>query len=97
MGEVIFRRKGYKNNYMTKGKSEETINDAIDEISDQIPNETLDEIIDGLTLFDDDLMGLVFENNIEATEQVLQIVLGRKTLCGIIIIAETFDAFWLEE
>ena len=63
---------------MTKGKSEETINDAIDEISDQIPNETLDEIIDGLTLFDDDLMGLVFENNIEATEQVLQIVLGRK-------------------
>ena len=30
MGEVIFRRKGYKNNYMTKGKSEETINDTID-------------------------------------------------------------------
>ena len=39
---------------------------------------SVDEIVDGLTLFDDDLMRRVFERNIEATEQVLQIILGRK-------------------
>ena len=36
---------------------------------------SIDEIVDGLTLFDDDLMRRVFERNIEATEQVLQIIL----------------------
>lgn len=39
---------------------------------------SVDEIVDGLTLFDDNLMRRVFERNIEATEQVLQIILGRK-------------------
>lgn len=34
-------------------------------------------IVDSLTLFDDDLMGRVFDGNIEATELVLRIVLGR--------------------
>jgi predicted thioesterase len=38
----------------------------------------LDEIIDSLTLFDDDLMTLVFDGNIEATELLLTIVLGQE-------------------
>jgi predicted transposase/invertase (TIGR01784 family) len=36
----------------------------------------LAEIIDSLTLFDDDLMTLVFDGNIEATELLLTIILG---------------------
>ena len=35
-------------------------------------------LIDRLTLFDDDLMSRVFDKNIEATELVLRIILGRK-------------------
>ena len=35
------------------------------------------EIVSGLTLFDDDLMSRVFDNNIEATELVLRIIFGR--------------------
>jgi predicted transposase/invertase (TIGR01784 family) len=35
----------------------------------------LDELIDSLTLFDDDLMTLVFDGNIEATELLLSIIL----------------------
>ena len=39
--------------------------------------EKVNLIVDSLTLFDDDLMGRVFDGNIEATELVLRIVLGR--------------------
>ena len=35
-----------------------------------------DTIIDGLTLFDDALMGLVFDRNIAAAELILRIILG---------------------
>ncbi len=35
------------------------------------------EIVRGLTLFDDDLMSRVFDNNIEATELLLRIIFGR--------------------
>lgn len=38
----------------------------------------VDEIVDNLTLFDDDLMSRVFDKNIEATELFLSIVLERK-------------------
>ncbi len=37
----------------------------------------VNKIIDGLTLFDDDLMSHVFDKNIEATELMLRIILGR--------------------
>lgn len=40
--------------------------------------EKIDRLIDGLTLFDDDLMSRVFDKNIEATELILRIILGRK-------------------
>ena len=35
-------------------------------------------VVDELTLFDDDLMSRVFDNNIEATDLVLRIILRRK-------------------
>ena len=39
--------------------------------------EVVNILIDELTLFDDDLMSRVFDKNIEATELVLRIILGR--------------------
>ena len=39
--------------------------------------EAVNTLVDGLTLFDDDLMSRVFDKNIEATELVLRIILGR--------------------
>ena len=38
----------------------------------------INKLIDGLTLFDDDLMRRVFDKNIEATELLLRIILERK-------------------
>ncbi len=46
------------------------------ELSEQI-NAELDKAIDGLTLFDDDLMSKVFDGNIEAAELLLKIILQR--------------------
>lgn len=37
----------------------------------------VDQIVDDLTLFDDDLMSLVFDKNIPATQLVLRIIFGR--------------------
>ena len=39
--------------------------------------ENVNELVDKPTLFDDDLMSRVFDNNIEATELMLRIILGR--------------------
>ena len=38
----------------------------------------INKLIDGLTLFDDDLMSRVFDKNIEATELLLRIILEKK-------------------
>ena len=38
----------------------------------------VNELVNELTLFDDDLMSRVFDKNIEATELILRIILGRK-------------------
>ena len=38
----------------------------------------INKLIDGMTLFDDDLMSRVFDNNIEAAQLVLGIIFGRK-------------------
>ncbi len=38
----------------------------------------ISRLVDEMTLFDDDLMSRVFDENIEATEYVLRIILGRK-------------------
>ena len=37
--------------------------------------ETVEQIVDGMSLFDDDLMAMVFDGNIEATELLLRIIL----------------------
>lgn len=42
--------------------------------------EEINKIIDGMTLFDDDLMSKVFDKNIEATELLLHIVLQRNDI-----------------
>ena len=39
--------------------------------------EDVNKLVDKLTLFDDDLMSRVFDKNIDATELVLRIILGR--------------------
>lgn len=39
--------------------------------------EDVNRLVDRLTLFDDDLMSRVFDQNVEATELVLRIILGR--------------------
>ena len=38
---------------------------------------TVDQIVDGMSLFDDDLMSMVFDGNIEATELLLRIILKK--------------------
>ena len=38
----------------------------------------VNSLIDGLTLFDDELMSRFFDKNIEATELILRIIMGRK-------------------
>ena len=47
----------------------------------------INKLIDGLTLFDDDLMSRVFDKNIEATELLLRITLERK-IQGISVIGQ---------
>ena len=52
---------------------------AEDKNSGVIQNQDrINKLIDGLTLFDDDLMSRVFDKNIEATELLLKIILERK-------------------
>ena len=52
---------------------------AEDKNSGVIQNQDrINKLIDGLTLFDDDLMSRVFDKNIEATELLLRIILERK-------------------
>ena len=39
--------------------------------------ERVNSLVDTLTLFDDELMGRVFDKNTQATELVLRLILGR--------------------
>lgn len=50
---------------------------AKDERGKEQERKKVNSLIDNLTLFDDDLMSRVFDRNIEATELVLKIILGR--------------------
>ena len=59
---------------MAKKKVDTTI--EAESLGEQITKE-LDKAIDGLTLFDDDLMSKVFDKNIPATELLLHIILER--------------------
>ena len=52
--------------------TEEKINNSLGQ-----EKEAVNILVDGLTLFDDDLMSRVFDKNIVATELVLRIIFGR--------------------
>ena len=54
--------------------------------------EDVNRLVDRLTLFDDDLMSRVFDQNVEATELVLRIILGRNIK---VIRAEGQDEIYL--
>lgn len=53
------------------------------------PNtETIEQIIDNMNLFDDDLMSMVFDKNIEATELMLKIILRRNDINVISVVGQ---------
>ncbi len=47
-----------------------------EQIYDENQKKQINKLVDDMTLFDDDLMGHVFDENIEATELMLRIILG---------------------
>jgi hypothetical protein len=49
---------------------------------------TVDQIIDDMNLFDDDLMSMVFDGNIEATELLLKIILKRDDIAVISVVGQ---------
>jgi hypothetical protein len=49
---------------------------------------TVEQIVDGLTLFDDDLMSMVFDNNIKATELMLRVILGQDDLKVVSVVGQ---------
>lgn len=49
---------------------------------------TVDQIVDDLTLFDDDLMSIVFDSNVEATELLLRIILEQDDLKVISVVGQ---------
>ena len=58
------------------GKGETMAEDKNSKVTQN--QDRINKLIDGLTLFDDDLMSRVFDKNIEATELLLRIILERK-------------------
>ena len=49
---------------------------------------TVEQIVDGLSLFDDDLMSMVFDGNIEATELLLKIILKKDDIQVISVVGQ---------
>lgn len=49
---------------------------------------TVEQIIDDMTLFDDDLMSMVFDGNIPATELLLKIILKQKDIKVISVVSQ---------
>ena len=54
----------------------------------QQDNRTVEQIVDDLNLFDDDLMSMVFDGNIEATELLLRIILKRDDIEVISVVGQ---------
>jgi hypothetical protein len=50
--------------------------------------QSVDQIIDNLTLFDDDLMSMVFDGNIKATELLLRVILGQDDIQVITVVGQ---------
>ena len=51
-------------------------------------NKTVEQIVDDMTLFDDDLMSMVFDGNVEATGLLLKIVLKREDVVIISVVGQ---------
>jgi hypothetical protein len=51
-------------------------------------NRQIEQIIDDMTLFDDDLMSLVFDGNLEATELLLRIILEKEDIKVISVVGQ---------
>ena len=49
---------------------------------------TVEQIVDGMSLFDDDLMSMVFDGNIEATELLLKIILKKDDIQVISVVGQ---------
>jgi len=49
---------------------------------------TVEQIIDDMDLFDDDLMSMVFDGNIEATELLLKIILKRNDIIVVSVVGQ---------
>ena len=49
---------------------------------------TVEQVVDGLSLFDDDLMSMVFDGNIEATELLLKIILKKDDIQVISVVGQ---------
>lgn len=49
---------------------------------------TVEQIVDGMSLFDDDLMSMVFDGNIEATELLLKIILKKDDVQVISVVGQ---------
>lgn len=59
---------------------------AAEEIRQDI--RTVEQIVDDMSLFDDDLMSMVFDRNIEATELLLRIILKRDDINVISVVGQ---------
>lgn len=49
---------------------------------------TVEQIVDGMSLFDDDLMSMVFDGNIEATELLLKIILKKDDIQVVSVVGQ---------
>ena len=56
-------------------------------------NKTVEQIVDDMTLFDDDLMSMVFDGNVEATGLLLKIVLKREDVVIISVVGQSLYPF----
>ncbi|MCM1344702.1 MAG: hypothetical protein NC305_17445, partial [Lachnospiraceae bacterium] len=54
----------------------------------QLDNRTVEQIIDDMDLFDDDLMAMAFDGNIPATELLLKIILERDDITVINVVGQ---------
>jgi predicted transposase/invertase (TIGR01784 family) len=62
--------------------------DEINSLQQKMQNKRINELIDNMTLFDDDLMSKVFAENIEATQLLLRIILDKDDIQVLTVIGQ---------
>ena len=73
---------------MVKEKTVKKGGDQVAEEEIRQDTRTVDQIVDGMSLFDDDLMSMVFDGNIEATELLLKIILKKDDIQVISVVGQ---------